>query len=124
MDAAETLGDSATESVTQKTARSGFTASNMFVFVQTHGLSSGVDIFLRLNGANSALTVNIPQSTTGVFEDTTNTVSVVAADLYNYFIDHGGGAGTMAATIIGFQAAPTDTVVDLIGGKLNILLRM
>ena len=94
-----------TESRSQKTARSSFTAKNMFVYVSAHGASSGVNIYLRKNGANSALTVSIAASTTGVFEDTTNTVDYVATDTYNWFIDHGGGAGSITLTIVGFELA-------------------
>lgn len=100
----------ATESFTQKTARSAFTASKMYVNVKTHGATSGVNIFLRLNTANSALTVNVPDSTTGIFEDTTNNVSVVSGDLYNFFIDHGGGAGSISFIVIGFGDGPTDVI--------------
>ncbi len=108
---------STTEAFTQKTARSAFTASKMYVNVTSHGLTSGVNIYFRLNGVNSALTVSIPQSTTGIFEDTTNNVSVVSGDLYNFFIDHGGGAGSISLIAIGFGDGPTDVIAGAgVGG--------
>lgn len=100
---------SVTETPTQKTARSSFTASKMYVRVQSNGVNAGVNIFFRLNTANSALTVNVPATTSGIFEDTTNTVSVVSGDLYNWFIDH-AGAGSISFTCIGFGDGPTDLV--------------
>ena len=113
-----------TETDSQIAARAAFTGKNLFVNVKTHGLTGGVDIFLRKNTANSALTVNIPQSTTGLFEDTTNQVSIAVTDLYNYFLDKGAGAGAITPTIIGMEQAPTDAIFDLPQGKLNVLLRL
>lgn len=99
------LFGSATEADAQRIARSGFVTRNMMVNVSAHGASNGVNIFLRKNGANSALTVNVPSATTGFFEDTANSVSFVDGDTYNYFLDHGGGAGSCTLTIIGFELA-------------------
>lgn len=113
-----------TELSTQKTARAAFTAKNLLVNIISHGASQGVDYFLRLNTANSALTLNVPQNTTGLFEDTTNSVSIAAADVYNYFKDHGAGAGGITLTIIGMEQGPTDVIGDLPMGRLNVLLRL
>ena len=104
-----------TEVNSQIAARAAFTASNLFVNVTAHGASSGVDFFLRQNTANSALTVNVPQNTTGLFEDTTNSVSIALTDLYNYFQDHGGGVGAITVTVIGMAQGPTDAISG--GGK-------
>ncbi len=99
-----------TELNAQAPARSSFTARNLYVYVSTNGLTDGLNIYFRLNTANSALTVTTPQSTTGVLEDTTNTVAVVSTDVYNYFVDHGGGAGNAALSLIGFEAAAGDAL--------------
>lgn len=115
---------SVTESDAQIAARAAFTANNLFVNITAHGASNGVNFFLRQNGANSALTLNVPASTTGLFEDTTNSVSIAVADTYNHFQDHGGGAGSITVAIIGFSNGPDDALFDLVGSKLNILLRM
>ena len=121
---ADGLG-SGTETDAQIAARIAFTASNFFVNVSAHGLTSGVNYYLRQNTANTAMTVNVPQSTTGLFEDTTNSVSIAVADLYNYLLDAGGGVGTVTTTIIGFANGPTDAIAaDLPGSRLNVLLRM
>ncbi|MDZ4263761.1 MAG: hypothetical protein U1B30_15700 [Pseudomonadota bacterium] len=96
------LSLSATEGPTQLAARSSFTAANLFTNVNAHGLSSGVNLFLRVDGANSALTVTVPDSTTGDFEDTTNSVAIVSGNLYNWFADHGGGAGGVTFASVSF----------------------
>lgn len=92
-----------TEADSQIAARAAFTGKNLFVNVKTHGATSGVNVFLRQNTANSTLTVNIPSSTTGLFEDTTNQVSIAVADVYNYLIDRVGGANTIVITVMGIE---------------------
>lgn len=114
----------ATESSSQIAARAAFTAEDLFVNVTAHGASNGVNFYLRQNGANSALTLNVAASSTGLFEDTTNSVSIAATDTYNYLLDHGGGAGSITPTIIGMAQGPTDVIADLPRIGLNILLRM
>ena len=98
-------GQSATQAHSQKTARTAFVAKNLFVRVGAHGASSGVDIDFQQNDVDSALDVTIAASTTGTFEDTTDTVTMAAADRYDYFLNHGGGAGSISCTIIGFELA-------------------
>ena len=97
------IGGNATESASQKTARSSFTAKNMFVYVSAN-TTTAADVYLRKNGANSALTVSVASGTTGVFEDTTNSVDFVAADTYNWFVDITSGT-SITFTIIGFELA-------------------
>ena len=104
-----------TESDSQIAARAAFIASSLFVNITAHGASSGVNYFLRQNTGNSALTVNVPASETGLFENTADSVSIAVADVYNYFQDHGGGAGGITPTIIGMAQGPTDAISG--GGK-------
>jgi hypothetical protein len=113
----------ATQANSQIPARAAFTANNLFVNVPTHGTTSGVDIFLQQNNSNSALTVNVPASTTGLFEDTTNSVNILVADTYNYFLDHGGGAGGITVTIIGFANGPGSLAIATLYNYLTNLFR-
>ena len=91
-----------TEASTQIAARVAREAASLFVSVEAHGASNGVDVFLRVNTANSALTLNVPSATTGIFEDTTNQVSLVSGDVYGFFYDHAGGAGSCDIRMVGF----------------------
>ena len=100
-----------TESQVQMTARSTFVARDLFANVITHGTSSGVDVFIRVGGANSGVTFNVAQSTTGLFEDNTNTQNFVATNLYNYFLDHGGGGGSMTLVSLAMTHVP-----EVLGG--------
>ena len=98
-----------TETETQRTARTGFRARNMAVRVPTAGAHGGSSVYLRQNGANTVLTVTVGDNTTGLFEDTTNTVNIVAGDTYNYLVDHGGGAGAFVCSFIGIEQAQAVT---------------
>ena len=112
----------ATETNTQIAARAAFGAKNLMVNIFAHS-GAAADYFLRVNTTNSALTVNIPASSTGIFEDTANSVSVAVTDLYNYFRTIPGLA-TIDENIIGMEQEPDDAISDLPQGKLNVLLRM
>jgi hypothetical protein len=85
------------ESNKQAKAQFAYTASNLLCYLFSNGLATSTYTF-RKNGANGNLSVSIASSTTGAFEDTTHTDSVVATDEINYrFL---GGTGTNAS--VGF----------------------
>ena len=116
---------SLTEADVQIAARAAFAAKNLFVNVKAHAAGgTGTDVFLRVDGVNSALTVNVPSASTGVFEDTTNQVSVAVAVKYNYFGDVSVGGGSWTPSVISMEQGPDDAIYDLPQGKLNVLLRM
>jgi hypothetical protein len=66
------------------------TLKNLFAIVTTNTGTSTTDIYVRDNSANSIITVQVPATTTGTFEDTTNTDAVAAGDTFNYFLDETG----------------------------------
>jgi len=94
-----------TEANTQVAAQASFTAKNLFVRVPTNSLNGNSTFTLRQNAGNSTLTVTVGSGATGTFEDTTNTVSCVAADLLDWGIVTGGSSGSMVITYIGFELA-------------------
>lgn len=63
--------------------------------------------FLQVNGTNSALTVSIPSSSTGEFEDATNTVTIAAGDLLSYRITTGSGGTTFNVSQMATLFEPT-----------------
>ena len=72
---------------------------------------------VRKNTADAAMTLTITAATTGVFEDTTNTVTVAAGDKMNYKTIS-GGTGTMSLGIIScIFTATTDAVSRLSAGS-------
>lgn len=103
----------ATEANTQMTARASFTAKNMYLNIPSNGVAGSSTFTLRKDTASSALTVSVPASTTGQFEDQTHTVSFVADSLINWQAIAGGASGTyIYITCIGFelpQAGPVTT---------------
>ena len=98
------------ESQTQLKARVALTIAKMFTYVSAN-TTTVCDVYLRQNGANTALTVNYGSGVTGVKEDTTNTVSIVATDLINYFVDLTSGTN-ITFQIIGSEAQQGATGAD------------
>jgi hypothetical protein len=99
------LAQTATETKSQGNADASFTAKNLFVRVPTNSVNGDTTFILRKGAANTALTVTVGASTTGTFEDTSDTVSCVAADLLDWGIVTGGSSGTMVITVVGFELA-------------------
>gem|GEM_PF-3957455 len=61
-----------------------FTASNMQIYISANsGLSSNSTFAFRKNATNGNQIISIPVNSTGLFEDTVNTDSVVINDLIN-----------------------------------------
>lgn len=77
----------------------GFTAKNLSVNVTTNSISSASTFVLRVNGANSALTIPITASTTGWFEDTTHSVTINEGDDLDFALVSGTGSGSQTMTI-------------------------
>lgn len=62
-------------------------ASFLRVRVSTNGASNAVSVALRQNGSSSALATTVSASTTGLFEDTTNSVVIAQNDDINILYD-------------------------------------
>lgn len=67
------------------------TISNLYINVSSSGASSSMPFTLRVNGSNSALVATVSAASTGVFSDTTHSVSVVAGDLVSVRATVSGG---------------------------------
>lgn len=57
------------------------TLKNFYVRVKSNTANQACTLTIRKNGADTALTLTVPSSTSGTFSDTSNTVSVAAGDL-------------------------------------------
>ena len=85
------------EAVCQFVVRESYTWSNMFCRVPANGNPATTTMRSRIGGVNGNQVLTIAGSTTGIFEDTSNTDALVAGNLINYqFID--GGAEGEATT--------------------------
>jgi hypothetical protein len=99
-----------TTEANQKTAfRCNGTLKNGYANVQTNGRGTNSTLRSRVNGANGNIVVTITASTTGVFEDTTNTDSVSSGDDINFSLTTGTGGGS----IQGFFGAGFEVGSDL-----------
>lgn len=79
----------ASEASTQYKVLSSVTGKKLYVYVTTNTRSSTTTVGSRKNTSNGAMSVSIPTVTTGVFEDTSNTDSLVFNDLYNCYLTAG-----------------------------------
>ena len=82
-----TAGDNqetGTEVNWQITSRTAGTLSKLWLFVDSNSITASSTFRTRKNGANGNISVSIPASTSGEFEDTTNTDSVAVGDEINF----------------------------------------
>jgi len=81
---------------TQVKSRIAYTASELVCYISANDSTAAGTFVLRLNNANSSLSASITAGTTGYFEDTSNSVSVIATDEINYrlTVGTGGSSGT------------------------------
>lgn len=82
--------DQALELQTQARIGTSVVFSNLKCNIILHTSSGANTIRFRKNGADTNLVVSVPASTTGTFEDTTNTVTVTPGDLVNYQYEQNG----------------------------------
>ena len=92
-------GASSTESDAQATIRSSFTCQNFSVYSGANSRPNTTTFRTRKNGANGNMSVSVPSSTAGLFEDNTNTDSIANTDTYNYSITTGAGTATLSALV-------------------------
>lgn len=71
------------------------TFSGLWLNVTTNSIAATSTVNFRKNANNGNQTVSITASTTGTFEDTVNSDSVVANDLINYQVITGGASGSL-----------------------------
>ena len=106
--------DTTTEAAAQITYRSGGVFSNLYINILTNTITATSTFRTRNNGANAAMVVSITASTTGKFEDTSNTDTVTAGDEWNYIFTTGATGTAITFRIIScLFAATTNTVTRL-----------
>lgn len=97
-----------TEANTQTKMSVAGTVKNLYVYVASNTRDGTSTISIRKNSADGNLTVSIGASTTGVFEDTSNTDTIVDGDLLCWKTVRGGTTGTMVVSLIGADLVTTD----------------
>lgn len=84
------------------------TLRNGGVLVSTNTCNGDRTLTLRVNAANSALAITIPNATSGTFEDTSNSVAVSLGDLVDWDIGNGGSSGTTTVQWYALDVVTTD----------------
>ena len=97
-----------TEANTQTKMSVAGTVKNLYVYVASNTRDGTSTISIRKNSADGNLTVSIGASTTGVFEDTSNTDTIADGDLLCWKTVRGGTTGSMVVSIIGADLITTD----------------
>ncbi len=106
------------------THRTAGTLSNLYVRVSANTLNGDTTVRTRKNRANGNQSVTIGSSTTGEFEDTTNTDTVAAADELNYQAVTLGSSGSISfRAFSNLFAATTDTVTRFVSNNSTALAR-
>ncbi len=88
-------GVSATEAQRQFRWRGAGTINRFGMWIISNGRGTDTSFFLRINGANTALTFTVPGGGTGYFEDAVNEVAIADGDLVSLGITSGSGAGSL-----------------------------
>lgn len=71
------------------------TLKNLFLNISANTRTTTSTLNVRVAGADSGVTVSVTASSTGIFEDTTNSGTVAANDDCNFALTQGAGGGTL-----------------------------
>ncbi len=74
------------EAFAQDKIKTAGTFKNMYVYVSTNTKVTNTTVGSRVNGSTGALTVSCTASTTGIFEDSSNSDTIASGDLLSWFI--------------------------------------
>src|SRR3972149_2701739 len=103
-----------TEALGKIRIRSAGTFSNLYLRIISNSVSVNSTFTSRKNGVNGNQTMSIAANSSGEFEDTTNTDTVVAGDDFYGQLVTGAGTGSLIVRILSFLfAASTNTVARL-----------
>lgn len=102
------------ESQTQAKVHAAYTWKNLAVRVSANAHTTSPCIFRsRKNSANGNQSVSVPASTSGYFEDTTNTDTLASGDMVCYHVTTAGGTGNITVMFV---------TSELLSTNLNFLL--
>lgn len=89
-----------TETDADAVCRNAGDVSNLRLHVSTNGRSTNCTSTFYKNGSSTSLTVTATASTTGVFEDTSNTVTLSAADTWSCDFSTSTGGGSIFIRVL------------------------
>jgi hypothetical protein len=89
--------------ISKSICQTNFTAKNSLVNVTANTLDGASTLTVRKNDSDTTIVATIPLGTTGIFEDTANTVDFVSTDYICYKVACSGTAGTMKIYLLGVE---------------------
>lgn len=111
------LGDNATtEAFYQTKFKVAGTLKNGHAQVSANGRSSTTTIVSRIGGSNGNLSISITATSTGSFEDTSNSDALSSGSLVNWAVTVGTGIGTLTIPILEVDVLYTGTAAQWISG--------
>lgn len=105
-------GGIVTEANQQYRFRSACTLKNLFFNAASNASDQPLTLVSRINGGNGNLTITIPASTNGIFEDTSNSDSVSDGDLVCLQASVAAGSGSCIVSPIAITAEWSATQDD------------
>lgn len=93
------IAGNATEINTQSPLIEAKAFTLLSINVTANANATNCHLFLRDDGSSGSLDVTITGSTTGVFQDVTNSQAVVVDSLINYFFDYTGSGNVTIQSI-------------------------
>jgi len=105
------------EAKNQQTVRTLGTIRNLFVYVSSNTRNANTTFRLRKNTANSNQVVTVSSTSTGIFEDTTNTDNVVSGDTIGYLVNFATGSGTIVFDIVSEEFYTPDNTFHFINAS-------
>lgn len=109
----------AAEAPVQFKAKTAGTLRNLLTNIATNTRTTSATFGSRINGADGTLLITIPASTSGTFEDTSNSDAVAIGDLINYYTLWGSGTGGTTPNYFSIDFQSTNNKCHLITGQSN-----
>lgn len=107
------------EAALQAIARDSYTWANLFVRVTANAATADTVVSSRVDGANGSQSVTIPAGTTGTFEDTVNSDSLVDGSLFNSQLVVGAGGDITLGVIFYTLSTVSNTTPILCTADAN-----
>jgi hypothetical protein len=127
------LGGTSVQALTEANSKIDFNmadynANDMRVYILTNARAVISTVTLRKNGADTALTISLPASTTGLFSNPTNSVHIAENDDLNisvYSPAAASGGLAVKRTVIAFSpnvAGSTAIEVSIFLSKIHVII--
>lgn len=118
---AGTLSNETTEAQTQFKFKTAGTLKRLCFYTRTNSRADTTEVRTRINSTNGSMLVSVPSSTTGQFQDSSNTDTIAIGDLVNYTAIPGGGAGSITLNVFGSVFETTNSKHHVIASGTALL---